>query len=591
MLSGSDLKRIYHYPNSVFIKHIWSYLAPYKSRFFIASLFRVAADIAWLYPPYAFALIIEYLGSYLQSDSLSPLYIWLSLTFVAIIIRYIGIYIAKTLVFNVSEQMDLDAQQKVVEHLMLLDMSWHETESTGSKFKRLDRGSDGLYQITRIWINNLIEITVNLVGVSVVILAYDIRTGIALTIFLISYYLLAHYYRRRAVAWSQITNQKEEDRDGLMFETINNVRSVKAMAMSPRLFELLKASAHDLYVAIKKRIFWFQTGNSIRNFYAHLFRFAVLIFIIYGIIQGHYAVGLLVLFVGYFDRVWQSMSELADVTENFAIAKNAVFRMQHILETPITIDNETDKVPFPRDWKKITFKEVSFSYHEKPVLTSVSFTIHRGEKLGIVGLSGAGKSTLFKLLLKEHESYHGDILFDETPLKRISKKDYFNYLAVVLQETELFNTSLKDNIVMTDLSAAEKTERVTHALETAHVDDFMHKLPSGLDTIIGEKGVRLSGGEKQRVGIARAVFKAPQILLLDEATSHLDIESEKDIQDSLHQFFRSVTAIVIAHRLTTIKEMDRIIVLEDGKVIESGNFSTLHQVQGRFYSLWEQQQL
>jgi ABC-type multidrug transport system fused ATPase/permease subunit len=285
------------------------------------------------------------------------------------------------------------------------------------------------------------------------------------------------------------------------------------------------------------------------------------------------------------------MSELADRAEDFAVAKNAVYRMQMILKTPVTIDDETGKVQFPDTWHSITFNDVSFSYQEKPVLERISFTVKRGEKVGIVGLSGAGKSTLFKLLLKEHESYTGEILFDDIPLRQISKKDYFNHLAVVLQETELFNTSLRENITITNQKEEHNDALLQRAIEVAHVDNFMAKLPEGVDTIIGDRGVRLSGGEKQRVGLARAIFKDPEILLLDEATSHLDIESEEKIQDSLHQFLENVTAIVIAHRLTTIKEMDTIIVIENGAIIESGSFSDLFAAKGRFFAWWEKQKL
>ena len=221
----------------------------------------------------------------------------------------------------------------------------------------------------------------------------------------------------------------------------------------------------------------------------------------------------------------------------------------------------------------------------------VSFDIKRGERVGIVGLSGAGKSTLFKLLLKEYEDFTGEILFDKTPIQTITKSSYFEKAAVVLQETEVFNFSLRDNITIAGGTANNPTRQLATALETAHVNDFMFKLSQGVDTLIGEKGVKLSGGEKQRLGIARAVYKQPDILFLDEATSHLDLESEEKIRDSLHQFFQTVTAVVIAHRLTTIKEMDRILVIENGGIIEEGSFDELYKQRGRFFDLWEKQKL
>ena len=162
---------------------------------------------------------------------------------------------------------------------------------------------------------------------------------------------------------------------------------------------------------------------------------------------------------------------------------------------------------------------------------------------------------------------------------------------MVLQDTEVFNFSLRDNITITNARRKTNDALLKKALKIAHLSELVGKLPQGLETIIGEKGVKLSGGERQRLGIARAIFKEPQILLLDEATSHLDLESEEKIHDSLHKFFENVTAIVIAHRLTTIKEMDNILVLESGKIIESGNFEKLTAERGRFFELWEKQKL
>jgi len=193
--------------------------------------------------------------------------------------------------------------------------------------------------------------------------------------------------------------------------------------------------------------------------------------------------------------------------------------------------------------------------------------------------------------MKEHETYTGEILFDKNPLRSLSRTSYFKNVAVVLQETEVFNFSLKDNITISKPDPEISQKALNESIVTAHITDFIGKLPQGIDTLVGEKGVKLSGGEKQRLGIARAIYKQPDLLLLDEATSHLDLESEEKIKDSLHHFFKKVTAIVIAHRLTTIKEMDRIIVVEAGRIIEQGSFNELQRKKGRFAELWEKQKL
>ncbi len=573
------------------ISDVWSYVRTYKKYFWLATFYRIVGDLAWLYPPYAFAVMVNFFSNYTPAKPLAPLYTAFFLTIIATIVRYGGMYCAKSTMFRISEKTALDVELKSIKHLMLLDISWHEKESAGSKFKRIERGALSINRILRIWINNIIEIVINLVGIILIILKFDFGIGVAVSIFLITYYFLAHFYRKRAVLASDVVNAKEEYRSGIIFESINNIRSVKVMSMANKILDILSTNAADLFETIKKRIYWFQAGNSLRNFYAHIFRIGAMIFIVYGVLEGKYEIGFLVLFTGYFGSVWQSIGELTDVSEDFAIAKNAVFRMQTILNTPITIDDENGKIKFPNRWKTISVKNVSFSYQDKLVLDDVSFEVKRGEKVGIVGLSGAGKSTLFKLLLKEYESYNGEIAFDGVALKNISKKDYFNHLAVVLQDTELFNASLRDNITITNQKEEKNEKLLENSIKTAHVRDFMAKLPDGIESVIGEKGIKLSGGEKQRVGIARAIFKNPQILLLDEATSHLDIESEEKIKDSLHKFLKSVTAIVIAHRLTTIKEMDKIIVIENGKIIESGNFAGLYGAKRRFFELWEKQKL
>ncbi len=584
-----DTVENYSTPN--LIRDIWRYAKTYKRGFWGATALAALGEIAWLYPPYAFAVIVTFLTDYAPGADLGTLYSAFFLTVLSLAVCYIGFYFSQTIIARLGAQVSLDAEFAAMKHLMRLDISWHEKESAGGKFKRIERGGNSMDKVLRIWVIDVIDIVVSLVGVLLVMLKIDTGIGIALGVFLVTYYFFARFYRNRGTVFIKIANEKEERRSGMLFEAINNVRSVKVMSMDGKILQRIAENAADLFATVKERIFWMRGGNSIRNFYAQMFRVGTMLFIAWGILEGQYGIGFLVLFNSYFGTLWQAISKLTDVSDDFAIARHAVARMQDMLAVPVTIDDETGKVPFPRDWQEISLKNISFSYNNKPVLRNVSFTVKRGEKIGVVGLSGAGKSTLFKLLLKEHESYKGTIAFDDVPLKGISKKDYFNYVAVVLQETELFNASLKDNITITNQKQEKNKAFFEKALATSHVKDFMPKLPKGVSTVIGEKGVKLSGGEKQRVGIARAIFKDPQLFLLDEATSHLDIESEEKIQDSLHAFFGGVTAIVIAHRLTTIKEMDRILVIEDGKILESGTFAELHATQGRFFELWEKQKL
>ncbi len=582
---------MYKYTTRALVKDMWGYIRPYKGRFIFGSVSRVISDLSWLYPAYALAEIITFLTNYKVGQSFHPLYVIFLYSTIVVVIYHVCMYIAKQHCFAVAEKIALDSQYLAIQHMFKLDIAWHERENAGNKLKKITRGGDGLIKIIRIWISNYIEIVINFVAMIIIIARFDLFLAGTVIFFILSFYALSISFRRRAVSYYKIVNTQEEDMHGLLFEVINNIRSVKVMSMTEAIITLLVKASRDLYGNIVKRIFWFQFGGYFRTAYGQLYRLVLMGIIIYGIIHGRYEIGFLLLFTGYFGSIWKSVTELTDVADDFSVAKNGVYRMQGIFKESITIDSEAGKVDFPQQWEKISISNLSFSYGGRNVLEDVSFEIKRGEKIGIVGLSGAGKSTLFKLLLKEYENYTGGISFDDVSLKTISKKDYFNHIAVVLQETELFNMSLKENIVITNSTEKDNEELLNKSISIAHVEDFMNKLPNGVSSVVGEKGVKLSGGEKQRVGMARAVFKNPQILLLDEATSHLDVESEEKIQDSLHQFFQSVTAVVIAHRLSTIKEMDRIIVLEGGKILEHGSFNELYGRKGRFYELWEKQKL
>ena len=576
------------YSNWTLVKDVWAVTKPYKWRFFVASIFRFISDISNLYPSYGVALIVTFFSHYAIGDSLRYFWIIIALLVLAFSSKYAFRHFAKSTGYQVAERVALDSQMQMIRHLSLLDIAWHEKENAGNKLKRIQKGSDGLNRIARMWINNFIEISVNFVGMIFILTRFDARVGISMIVFLISYFIISFFLLKRASIVSQEVDVMEERVLGLMFQTINNIRSVKVLAMADNILKMIGDQIASAFSKIKERIFRFQIRSMILNFWTLLFRIGLMILIAYGIAEGKYEVGILILFYGYFSSLVESVDELSEVTQDLVVCKYGIARMQRTLNEPVLIDSKENKIELPTDWKKITVKNLSFSYGKNKVLKNISFEIRRGERVGVVGLSGAGKSTLLKLLLKENESFEGDILFDDISIKSIDKQDYFKQVSVVLQDTEVFNFTLRENITIA--SAENRSEQdLTRAIDIAHVADFASKLPFGLDTFIGEKGVKLSGGERQRLGIARAVYKQPEILLLDEATSHLDLESEEKIRDSLHKFFQTVTAVVIAHRLTTIREMDKILVIEKGEIIESGSFDELYQAKGRLFELWEKQ--
>ncbi len=550
---------------------------------------RLISAALGLYPAYAFAQVVTFVTRYHSGDDLTQLYYWMILWTVSFLVRYVLIYYAKMFCIVEGQKASLDIERGALEHLSRLDISWHQKENAGNKVKRIQRGADGVLIMVRVWIVNLVDIGVNFVGSFIIISYFDLVLAILMVTYQIIYYFIASSLRRRTVIANRKVNIKDEEQTGIMFEIMNNIRSVKVLGMTTPLLCYVQNLNAELAVLMRKNVFWYHIGILARTTWQSLARIVLVIFVIYQIFHGRYELGFLILFYGYFNTLSNSVDDLASAAQDIGLAKTDVGRLSELFEQKINIDEESGKVDFPKEWDGIHIKNLSFSYGQNAVLTNINLDIKKGEKIGIVGLSGAGKTTLFKLLLKEHEGVENDVCIGNVPLRNIKKSDYVRHAAAVLQETEVFNMSLKKNILITNIDSENDDAAFKKATTISHVDDFVHKLPEGVETLIGEKGVKLSGGEKQRLGIARAVFKNPEILLLDEATSHLDVESEQKIQDSLAHFFKDVTAVVIAHRLSTIKEMDRIVVIQDGKILETGTFDELHEKDGRFREFWDKQ--
>jgi len=293
--------------------------------------------------------------------------------------------------------------------------------------------------------------------------------------------------------------------------------------------------------------------------------------------------GALVEFLMYTLFIGGSLAGMSDTYTRLLKAVGASERIVDILNT----DQETDTKAFTYTKLNgtIEFQDVNFSYPTRSdveVLKDMNFQIQPGEKIALVGPSGAGKSTIVQLLLKFYEINSGKILIDGKNIADLSVKELRSNMAIVPQEVMLFGGTIKENILYGRLEATD--EEVLTAAKKANAWEFISKFPDGLETIVGERGIKLSGGQRQRIAIARAILKDPAILLLDEATSALDAESEKLVQSALDTLMEGRTSIIIAHRLSTIRNVDKILVLNHGKIIEQGNHQALSVVEEGLYN-------
>ena len=288
-------------------------------------------------------------------------------------------------------------------------------------------------------------------------------------------------------------------------------------------------------------------------------------------------------FIGFilvFSQLLRPIQGISTSVANINKAKASLERINEVLEADEKI-MEVDRPVLLDDFKSaVTYKNVSFSYNEEPVLKNIELRIEKGKTLAIVGESGSGKSTLADLLPRFYDVTSGTILFDNTDIKECSLKDLRDHIGIVSQESILFNTTVKENIAFGMPNAS--MEDIIKAAKIANAHEFISDLETGYDTNIGERGNKLSGGQKQRISIARAILKNPPILILDEATSALDTESEKLVQEALENLMKERTSIIIAHRLSTVKNADEIIVLSKGEIIERGKHDELLQKKGTY---------
>ncbi|MFA7688447.1 MAG: ATP-binding cassette domain-containing protein [Moheibacter sp.] len=285
------------------------------------------------------------------------------------------------------------------------------------------------------------------------------------------------------------------------------------------------------------------------------------------------------------DPIKRFSRSLSDIQKGQVSAQ----RIFEVLDTEVSIRDKADAKDFPAFNHQIEFRNVSFGYAEKTIIKNFNLTIKKGETIALVGHSGSGKSTLANLITRFYDVTEGEVLIDGMNVKDIKLKAYRQLFGLVTQDSILFNDTVFNNIALGDENPSK--QRVIDAARIANAEEFILKLPNQYDDVIGEGGGKLSGGQKQRLSIARAVYKNPPIMVLDEATSALDTQSEKLVQDALNKMMENRTSLIIAHRLSTIMNADRIIVLEDGQIIESGNHEQLLNKNGMYAKLIQLQSI
>lgn len=394
-------------------------------------------------------------------------------------------------------------------------------------------------------------------------------------------------FARSVRKYSRYNLESMEDLTQILKESLDGTRVVQSFNLQNEMRHRFDTKADEFLQSRSKAISREEASGPVSEIFAACFGALLLIYIGYEALHGRFAVGDFLSFVTAVFMLTDSVKKVQGGFIKIQQSAVALERLHGIMEEKNIVPQVESPKPFPDHWKEIEFRNVSFRYESTDVLRNVNLTIRRGESVALVGSSGAGKSTMINLLPRFFDPTVGDVLIGGTPISHMPLAELRSKVALVTQDVFLFSDSVKKNIWSGDF--AKSPTEIENAARLANAHNFIEANPEGYEARVGERGARFSGGEKQRISIARAIFKNAPILILDEATSALDSESELEVQKGLDSLMRGRTALVIAHRLSTISKCDRIIVMDKGEIIEEGSHNELMVRQGAYYKFFQLQ--
>jgi ATP-binding cassette subfamily B protein len=579
-----------HKPDWKIISGLWPYLAEFRGRVALSLALLVLAKLATVATPIALKYIVDYLDQNRGADML----LWIP---VVLVVAYGALRFGATL-FNelrdavfarVAERAMRRVSLRVFEHLHQRELAFHLDRKTGGLARDIERGTNGISFLLRFTLFNIVPTLLEILLVAgILFVVFNVGYVLAILVAVVVYVVFSIKITEWRTKFVREANARDNQSNSRAIDSLLNYETVKYFNNERYEAQLYDVDLDDWEQARLKNRLSLAALNSGQALIIGLAMIVIMAMAVREVASGEITLGDFTMINAYLLQLFIPLNALGFVYREIRQALVNVERLFKLLGDKPAIEDAPDATELTVDKGEVQFDHIHFAYRpDRPILRDVNFSIPAGHKVAVVGASGAGKSTLARLLFRFYDVDEGAIRIDGQDIRTVTQDSLRSAIGVVPQDTVLFNDTLYRNLAYGRPEATE--EEVYRAARMAHLEDFIHSLPEGYETKVGERGLKLSGGEKQRVAIARVILKNPPLLILDEATSSLDSLSEQAILTALKEVSQRRTTLVIAHRLSTVMDADSILVMEGGKIVESGHHQDLLARNGHYARLWFQQ--
>ena len=570
------------------VRRFVSYYGPYKW-LFTADLFSAAINggVGLVFPA-MIRYIINDVFTMPDTSLIAPILTKLAiLMFVLYLVEAGSLYFVSSWGHILGARIETDMRHDLFEHMEKLSFSFFDKTSTGKMVSRLISDLGDITELAHHGPENLFISAFKIVGSFIILSRIHFPMSMILLGFTILLVILMFGYRAKMTNVFMDNRRKIAEVNAIVQDSLSGIRTVQSFSNEQIEMEKFHHGNEAFYHSKKRMYFFMGKYFTLNQFMQGMLYLVTLVTGGIYVIRGTLRPGDAIAFILYINMYLAPIRTLIMFNEQFQKGMTGFRRMVEILDTEPDIVDRQGAVDAGTLRGTIEFDHVSFSYGEEKVLSDLSFTIEAGKTVALVGPSGVGKTTICSLIPRFYDVTGGRVLIDGTDIRDFTLRSLRNNIAVVQQDVYLFNNTVRENISYGDWEAED--DAIREAAENAQIHEFIESLPSGYETIVGERGVRFSGGERQRISIARAFLRNPSILILDEATSSLDNISERAIQAALDVLSRDRTTLVIAHRLSTIRNADEILVLSDGGIAERGTHEELLEKGGEYAFLYQSQ--